>query len=131
MTSFFNYPFIIPQIVWRLLLSRILVWLIVLLKCSTNTRPLTSMSLLKNSVENLLKILIPEEALEDELSDLLCEEVYMLCKEQSVEWLLIDTYKNVSFLNIINMFLLKKLLIMIMRKINMAVLLYLQLIFRF
>ena len=89
------------------------------------------MSLLKNSVENLLKILIPEEALEDELSDLLCEEVYMLCKEQSVEWLLIDTYKNVSFLNIINMFLLKKLLIMIMRKINMAVLLYLQLIFRF
>ena len=63
-----------------------------------------SISLLKNAVENLLKILLPEEALEDELSDLLCQEVYMLCKEQSFEWL-IDTYKNVSFLNIINMFL--------------------------
>ena len=88
------------------------------------------MSLLKNSVENLLKILIPEEALEDELSDLLCGEVCMLSKEQSFEWL-IDTYKKCKFFKYNKHISFKKLLIMIIREINMVVVLYLQLILGF
>ena len=72
----------------------------------------------------------PEEALEDELSDCYVGKVVYCAKSNLLNGQLI-LIKIVSFSNIINMLLLKKLLIMIIRKINMVVVLYLQLILRF